>query len=936
VKTPIDAFILAALEKKGLQPVRPADKRTLIRRATYDLTGLPPTPAEVQAFLDDDSPAAFARVIDRLLASPRYGERWGRHWLDVARYADSNGLDENLVYKNAFRYRDYVIQAFNKDKPYDRFIQEQLAGDLLPPAPELATMYERWTATGFLSLGAKMLAEDDPVKMEMDIIDEQLDTTARTFMGLTVGCARCHDHKFDPIPQADYYAMAGIFKSSKTMENFRVVAKWHEYVLAPKEERDRLAAHEARIEETRKQAGQIAKAENDKLMAEARAQAGAYLMASYDVQQGARVRLKAVLESASSPLPAGAATREAGGFDHGNIARPLEKKKANTPKDSAGPYFAEYRVSVSKAGEYQIDLFDAETGKGTADLRINGELVQRGAPPVENREASPDEGGWSPLGIFTLNAGENVIRFEHKSRFPYFGKLLVAPNPLPEGAPLPKTTVQIARRYGVNPAFLEQVVEHLARSRGAAASVLYPWEVFGTEKALSLWASPGAKLFAGFRPASRAELAARYEEVFRDAVRQWEALPAAAREKTPDGKDAALADPALEAYRQLLFAKFGPFRAPGDAKDYYPAASREQLALLEKQEKELVAATPDLPHAMGVRDSDTIADLPIHIRGSHWTLGAPAPRGFLRAIAGDHQPPIGNKASGRLELAKWLTGKDHPLTSRVMVNRIWRWHFGRGIVPSTDNFGRLGEPPTNQPLLDWLALRFIDSGWSVKAMHRLIMLSNTYALSSTYDERNAEADPENTLRWRMNRRRLEAEEIRDAIMSVSDDLQLISGGSIMRYKDREYVANTSRRGDIDYDRNIRAVYIPVVRSSMYDVFRAFDLPDPSTPNGDRDSTVVAPQALFMMNGAVTLKHSRIMAEHLLAAAAADDAARIRLAYERALARPPSARETDQALTFIGQVERALAGRKKEGERRTLAWQSFCKALIASNEFIYLN
>ncbi len=252
-KSPLDRFVLAALEGKGLKPAPAADKRTLIRRATFDLTGLPPTPEEVRAFLEDARPDAFERLVDRLLASPHYGERWGRHWLDVARYADSNGLDENLVYRNAYRYRDYVIQSFNKDKPYNLFVKEQLAGDLLPGPVSDAEQFDRWTATGFLSLGAKMLAEDDPVKMEMDIVDEQLDTTARTFMGLTVACARCHDHKFDPIPQADYYSLAGIFKSSQTMENFNVVAKWHEYVLAPEAEREKLKEHLAKIEAKNKE-----------------------------------------------------------------------------------------------------------------------------------------------------------------------------------------------------------------------------------------------------------------------------------------------------------------------------------------------------------------------------------------------------------------------------------------------------------------------------------------------------------------------------------------------------------------------------------------------------------------------------------------------------------------------------------------------------------
>ncbi len=307
VRSAIDSFMLDALEKKGLSPSRQAEKRTLIRRASYDLTGLPPTTAEVRDFLGDESPDAFSRVIDRLLASPRYGERWGRHWLDVARYADSNGLDENLVYKNAYRYRDYVIAAFNKDKPFDQFVHEQLAGDLLPQTDLLQQTddeklrYERLTATGFLSLGAKMLAEDDPLKMEMDIIDEQLDTTARAFMGLTVGCARCHDHKFDPISHADYYALAGIFKSSKTMDNFKVVAKWHEHVLAPKEDRDKLIAHEAKVEAKRKEIGKITSANNEKLSSEGINRMGAYLLAAAHVQRDQQIQI-APVESAPNSI----------------------------------------------------------------------------------------------------------------------------------------------------------------------------------------------------------------------------------------------------------------------------------------------------------------------------------------------------------------------------------------------------------------------------------------------------------------------------------------------------------------------------------------------------------------------------------------------------------------------------------------------------------
>ena len=938
VKSPVDAFILNALEAKGLTPAQPADKRTLIRRATFDLTGLPPKPDEVHEFVDDNSPDAFAKVVDRLLSSPRYGERWGRHWLDVARYADSNGLDENLVYKNAFRYRNYVIQAFNKDKPYDQFIHEQLAGDLLPETEDLATTFERWTATGFLSLGAKMLAEDDPVKMEMDIVDEQLDTAGRAIMGMTIGCARCHDHKFDPISQADYYGMAGIFKSSKTMENFKVVAKWHEYVLAPKADRDNLKAHEDKIEAKREEMAAITKAENYKLVAEAKQKVGAYLMAADDVLTYEKIKLESVATQAGSLI------RESGSFDTGNVPRVLERGQKNVPDGQEGPFFAEYNLAISTPGEYQLELLDEEKGGGTADLSINGQLVKKGAEPVENRAASPEAGGWSVAGIFPLKAGSNVVRLEHKTRFPWFAKLLAAPNLLPKGAPIPKTPVQVARQYDVNPSFLEQWVEQLRRSRGAPASVLYAWLAYGTAQPMTDWTSPAAQLFHDFTPGNRQQLAARYQELFLEALRHWQALypeTKIAYDKEErykkDAQQPGLADPGLEALRQLLYEKFGPFRPPADSRQYFPPDVQKQLAAIEKDVKALEASTPDYPRAMGVTEGGEIADIPIHLRGSHWTLGAMAPRGFLQVIAGNKESPIDKQVSGRLQLAQWLTRKDHPLTSRVMVNRLWRWHFGRGIVPSTDNFGRLGEPPSNQPLLDWLALRFVDNGWSIKKMHRLIMLSSTYQMSSRYDARAAEVDPDNTLLWRMNRRRIEAEAIRDAIMAVAGNLNFAEGGSILHYKDRQYVSDTAKGGDIDYERNIRTVYIPVIRSSMYDVLRAFDLPDPSMPNGDRDSTVVAPQALFAMNGSTVLSQTRVMAEGLLARQDLDDPDRIRSAYERALGRPPSAKDIDRALTFISQIERAVESHKTSSdERRVFAWQSFCKALVGSNEFIYLN
>ena len=617
VQSPIDAFILAGLEAKGMTPAPPADPRVLVRRLTLDLIGLPPTPEEVAIFLNDysrDKRPALEKLIDRLLASPRYGERWGRHWLDLARYADSNGMDENLAYGNAWRYRDYVINAFNQDKPYDRFVREQLAGDLIPDSST-----DQITATGFLVIGPKMLAEDDPVKMEMDIIDEQVDTMGRTFMGLTLGCARCHDHKFDPLPTADYYSLAGIFKSTKTMDHFKVVARWQERSLATPAGKARLQEHQAKIDQVTAQIKQ------------------------------------------------------------------------------------------------------AESGDKTA---------------------------------------------------------------------LPKL--------------------------------------------------------------------------------------------------------------------------------------REELSKLQKN-------APELPEAMAVSEQKPV-NLRIHVRGNHLTLGKEMPRRFPR-ILGDNKI-LGNQSSGRLELADWLTKPDHPLTSRVLVNRLWHWHFGAGLVRSPDNFGLLGDRPTNQALLDWLAVRFVESGWSIKALHRQILLSSTYQMSTAFDDKSAQLDPENRLHWRMNRRRLEAEAIRDSLLFVSGALDLKMGGTVFEGKNRNYIPGYPNDSYDKYNSPRRSVYLPVLRSALYDVFQAFDFADPSTANGERATTTVAPQALFMLNSKLVETNTKALAANLLQKDQLSDPVRIKMAFEVLYARPPGMKEITRALDFLSRLEREdQAG--TPAERRLRAWQSLCRVLVAANEFIFV-
>lgn len=651
---PIDAFISAKLAEKGLTLSPPADKRNLIRRATFDLTGLPPTPEEIAAFLADSSPEAFSKVVDRLLRSPHYGERWGRHWLDVARYADSNGMDENIALGTAWRYRDYVVNSFNADKPFDQFLTEQIAGDLLPAAT-LAERHEHAVATGFLNLGAKVLAEADKQKLQMDVVDEQIETTGRAFLSMTLGCVRCHDHKFDPILQDDYYALAAIFKSTRSFTHeVGTISYWNEVPL--------------------------------------------------------------------------------GGFDE----------------------FAEVK-SAERAFE-------------------------------------------------------------------------------------------------------------LKKKEVAAA--------------------------------------------------------AAAAKKKPSPDAMALADRLMT----------------------------EQ----EEMEKNL----PDFPTTVAVTEGDRILPtLPIHIRGSHLSLGKPIPRGFPQVMQASMapKPTFPAKQSGRLELARWLASADHPLTSRVLVNRVWTWHFGQGIVATPDNFGILGQPPSHPELLDYLARWFTANGWGVKDLHRLIMLSATYQQASSRETSSAaadapnqkggsinekstgkafEADPENRLLWHFPVRRLEAEEIRDAMVSTAGKIDLRIGGKTLPLRNRQFVFNHTSKDATSYDSMRRALYLPIIRNNLYDLFQQFDYPDPTVSTGLRNSTIVSPQALLLMNSNLATDAALGFAKRLLPAS--DVKARIEQAHAIAYGRAPTAHDLAKARDFLTTADAHLASTIDDPAARELrVWSLYCQALLMANEFIYL-
>lgn len=940
-KSPLDFFVLSKLEQKQASPALPSDKQALIRRASFDLIGLPPTREEVEKFLKDDSPDAFAKVIDCLLASPRYGERWGRHWLDVARYADSNGLDENLAYANAFRYRDYVIAAFNKDKPFDQFVQEQLAGDILAEQTNDVSRLEKITATGFLSIGAKMLAEDDQTKMQMDIVDEQLDTVGRTFMGLTLGCARCHTHKFDPIPIEDYYSLAGIFKSTKTMENFSVVARWQEQILASPSEIKVLEQQKKQIADLDSQIQSVVKKEDEQLLLEARKRVSDYLLAA-EIKKHADQLLKTTKPIGDDPqayTSHAAIIVEAEDYQTGNV-----KKSFTGYGEGIGviynngplPNIAEYEIELPSSGLYQFEIRYAAQTARPVQLSINGKLVKNNAAGEVTGSWLPKSQQWKMEGIFQFEQGKNKVHLESKIPFPHIDKILIS-QPRKVSDEKKSLIADVAPPQGkLIDSITMQWADYLTKDSAGKSSPFYVWnEVLRTGKTPDNLSRNYQRfeILNDLPEKQRLIKAAQiYGDVFADVEKEWQTLQKSKAEK----KATSLADVEREAIRKVLYDAKGPFALPADHENYYTAEIKSVLAEKRKAKQGLEKALPKYPMAMSVSEQKP-ENIKVHLRGSHFTLGKEVPRQFLRIIEGENQTPIDDQQSGRLELAQWLTSGKHPLTARVMVNRIWRWHFGKGLVRTPDNFGKLGERPTHPELLDWLAVQFVENKWSIKSMHRLIMLSSSYQMSTTYNPQLAEIDPENRLLWRMNRKRLEAEAIRDSILAVCGKLDYEMGGSLLNVENRKYVTSTANIDPVVYDTNRRSVYLPIVRSALYEVLQAFDFADPSVLSGDRTHTTVAPQALFMMNSDFMMQHTKDFADEIIHETQLDASDKVNRIYERTFSRPATAMEVNQALNYINQYKQELQPLKmseEEKERRT--WQSLCRILIASNEFLFVN
>jgi mono/diheme cytochrome c family protein len=719
-RSAIDRFVLARLEQEGLRPVAQAGKRSLIRRATFDLTGLPAAPPDVEAFAADSSPDAFRKVVDRLLASPQYGERWGRYWLDVARYADDKFNSTQFdPYPNSFRYRNWVIRAFNEDMPYNLFVKAQIAGDRME-----ASDPEKYTpGLGFYGLSPEMQ-------------DDRVDATTRAFLGLTVACAQCHDHKFDPIPTKDYYSIQGIFANTKL----------HEWPLAGKDVVDTWQAKKRAVDDQQKIVDRFYETQREQLNEVFAAQTAWYLLAANGVASEA-------------------------GLDSDFLGR-WKKYLAQPQKDH--PYLKDW-----------------------------SELVSRGATAAELEKAA------HAFQALVVAINEEKREVDEKN------KITLGRNP---------------NRGDIAGATLES----LERDRYIVWRDLFERS---TRDAAGFFATPNGTFYSD-------------------------------RKK-------------IDAFLQ------------GHWKGY----AESQAAALERKKKELPEQYPFL---QVIADRDKPVDMKVHIRGDRNNLGDLAPRRFL-AILSPAERKTFSDGSGRLELAEAIVDPGNPLTARVMVNRIWQYHFGRGLVGTASNFGQLGERPTHPELLDYLAARFIESGGSIKALHREIMLSATYALSSVNDQANAAKDPENRLLWRANRRRLDAEAMRDAILFVAGTLD----------------ATPADKAVVFDDNNVkRTVYGYISRRKLDGTLALFDFPNPNNTSEARNATNVPVQRLYFMNSTFVEKHAGALAKRF----DGSDESRIRSMYQALFGRDPDEAEVKMGLEFV----------KSDG------WPVYAQVLLSSNEFLFVD
>lgn len=752
VTSPIDAFVLAKLEANGLAPSHPADRRSLIRRASFDVTGLPPSADEVVAFQSDSSPEAFSKLVDRLLDSPHYGERWGRHWLDVARYGDTKGTffaaPEELRYPFAYTYRDWVIRAFNEDVPYDRFVMLQIAADCLVSGSDKRPL----AAMGFLTLGRRFQNNIH------DVLDDRIDVVFRGTQGLTVGCARCHDHKYDPIPSKDYYSMYGVFANSeeKTVP-----------LAAPGEDPQKYLAFDQELKRRERKVKDFLEAKRAELLPRFREQTGEYLLAAHASQ----------------------------------MLKPIDNK-----------------------GLHLV-------------------MVERWRAYLEKRREKID-------AVFT----------------PWHAFAALSEHEFAVKAPA------LANQFAANT---------------DTAAKLNPLV---------------AQVFAQQTPKSLREIAQLYNGLFASAEQfQQRVLKEGLK---------ALPDPAQEEIRQVLFGDNAPPNIPieGKAVDGKPGIetfldedSIDQLQVLKKKVFNWLLSPDAPPQALVVQDTPTAKNPHIFLRGNPQNQGEEVPRQPLLLLAGENRQPF-QHGSGRLDLAQQITTKENPLTARVMVNRVWQHLFGAALVRTPSDFGMRSDPPTHPELLDYLARHFMEDGWSLKKLIRLIMLSNTYQQSSDDRPDCRQKDPENRLLWRMNHRRHDFESMRDAILAASGTLDPTAGGRPVDLSTRPFSTRRTIYGYID-------------RENLPGMFRIFDFAMPGTHSPQRYTTTVPQQALFMMNSPFVIEQARSLAKRS-GHGAPNSVERIRSLYRFVYQRLPGAEEIELAQKFL----RSAGPRNEQTPAKPRTWR----------------
>jgi hypothetical protein len=851
VRNPIDAFILERLESLGMSPSHEADRRTLIRRLSFDLHGLPPTPAQTQAFLEDDSPDAYERIVDRLLASPRYGERWGRHWLDVAHYADTHGYDKDKRRPNAWPYRDYVIAALNDDKPYGRFVEEQIAGDILYPDDPQALV-----ATGFIAagpwdfVGHVELREgtvDKKITRNLDR-DDMVSSTMATFTSLTVHCARCHDHKFDPISQEDYYALQAVFAGVERADRpYHVEADIHR-------KRRRLLLERTLLQESMETwQARLSDLSSTTLTA----------FAEKLTSLGQEIE---VLHAAESP---------SNGFSS------LSSAEQHTSK------------------WVQIDLGEVSTFEA---VRLVPALPTDYVPtpgfgfPIRFKiEASSNTEFAAPMMLFDQTAADHTVRTDVPFQF-YVN--------------------------GVEARYIRITATKLWKKQDDFVFALAELEVLAN----------GDNIAQGATVTSSDSIdAGRWHtrfltDGFDSRSRMGSSLESGEIAKNIERAEAEIVMTQLDRRNELL--------------GMLSASDREDFAVLESALAKVSTQLSELPKAATVYAAATEFDAidgfspPKSMREIHLLhrgdveqpldVVAPGTVGCIAQLASRFDLPTGHEEGARrAALAHWITDEDNPLTWRSIVNRVWHYHFGQGIVATPNDFGRMGAPPTNRALLDWLATEFLKGGQSIKSLHRIIVTSATYRQSSSYHAEHAQLDSSNRYLWRMNRRQLDAEALRDTVLYISGTLDLTRGGpgfDAFVYEDdhspRYLYAEMDPNEPSAYR---RSVYRFIVRSVPDPFMTSLDCADPSQSVPVRNETLTAIQALALLNNPMVVRQARYLAARV-ESIAENEAAQLDSLYRLSLNRPPTSKELDVLVPYIEEHGMAAA----------------CRLMLNTNEFIYVD